>query len=104
LCAIAPVPTGTGAHDKFGAVYAHADECGGPSFQGGYPPEWRGRRQVLRAYDERGWIHPSTREHDGSDPEAVIAAMLADSAVVQIHSRHVTYGCYMFTVTRTTGL
>jgi hypothetical protein len=71
----------------------------GPEFDGGYPPDWIGRRQVLRADDARGWIHPSTREHDGSDPETVIAALLADPEVVQIDSRNVLYGGYMFTIT-----
>jgi hypothetical protein len=54
---------------------------------------------VLRAYDERGWIHPATRLHDGSDPESAIAAVLAQPGVVRVHSRNVAYGCYMFTVT-----
>jgi len=88
---------------EIGAVFAHAEPCGGPDFADGYPPQWRGRRQVLRAYDERGWIHPSTRDHDGSDPESVIERILANPDVVQIHSRNVAYGCYMFTVTRATG-
>jgi hypothetical protein len=30
----------------------------------------------------------------------VIAELLADAGVVQIHSRNVAWGCYMFTVTR----
>ena len=55
---------------------------------------------MLRAYDARGWIHPSTRVHDGSDPEAAIAAVLAHQDVVEVHSRNVAYGCYMFRVTR----
>jgi hypothetical protein len=84
---------------EIGAVFAHAAACpAGPV--AGYPAEWRGRKQVLRAYDSRGWIHPSTRVHDGSDPEAVIAEILADPQVDRIHSRNVAYGCYMFAITR----
>ncbi|GIF69575.1 hypothetical protein Ais01nite_76100 [Asanoa ishikariensis] len=84
---------------EIGAVFAHATSC--PTAPAaGYPADWRGRRQVLRAYDERGWIHPATREHDGTDPEAVIASLLADPSVVQVHSRNVAYGCYMFAITR----
>ena len=30
----------------------------------------------------------------------MITEMLADPGVVQIHSRNVAYGCYMFTVGR----
>jgi len=59
-----------------------------------------GRPQVLRAYDRRGWIHPSSRYHNGSDPEAAIAGVLAYSDVLQVFSRNSTYGCYMFTVVR----
>jgi hypothetical protein len=84
---------------EIGAVFAHAEACAGPAVDG-YPPQWRGRRQVLRAYDARGWIHPSTRVHDGTDPDAVIATMLADPDVVRIDSRNVAYGCYMFSVMR----
>lgn len=82
---------------EVGAVYAHATECGGPASRTDYPAAWRGRSQTLRAYDRRGWIH-AARVHDGHDPESVIADLLADPAVVQIHSRNVAYGCYMFTI------
>lgn len=84
---------------EIGAVFAHADACPGPDGTG-YPTAWRGRAQVLRAYDARGWIHPSTRVHDGSDPEAQIADILCDQDVVRIDSRNVAYGCFMFTVVR----
>jgi hypothetical protein len=84
---------------EIGAVFAHAERCDGPAGTG-YPDGWRGRSQVLRAYDARGWIHPATRVHDGSDPEAVLAEILADPAVVRVDSRNIAYGCYMFTVTR----
>jgi Protein of unknown function (DUF1203) len=85
---------------EIGAVFAHAQPCGGPAQVDGYPADWRGKPQVLRAYDRRGWIHNSTQVHDGTDPEAVIDAMLADPEVAQIHSRNVAYGCYMFSVSR----
>ncbi|MEV4535312.1 DUF1203 domain-containing protein [Asanoa sp. NPDC049518] len=84
---------------EIGPVFAHAAVCStGPA--AGYPADWRGRRQVLRAYDARGWIHPATRVHDGTDPEAAIAEIFADPSVVQVHSRNIAYGCYMFAVTR----
>jgi hypothetical protein len=84
---------------EVGAVFAHAVACPGPVEHGAYPSTWRGRAQVLRAYDERGWICDA-RVHDGTSPEAVIEEMLQNSAVVQIHSRNVAYGCYMFLVRR----
>ena len=85
---------------EVGAVFAHAQPCDGPAHIEGYPAAWRGKPQVLRAYDRRGWIHSATQVHDGSDPEAVITGMLADPDVAQIHSRNVVWGCYMFEVTR----
>jgi hypothetical protein len=84
---------------EIGAVFAHAEACAGPDGPG-YPPAWRSRPQVLRAYDARGWIHPSTRAHDGTDPEGELAGILAHPEVVRVDSRNIAYGCYMFTVTR----
>jgi hypothetical protein len=81
-----------------GAVFVHAEPCAGPA--DGYPADWIGRPQVLRAYDSRGWIHPSTRVHDGTDPVTVIEEMLEHADVERIHSRNIAYGCYMFEVTR----
>ncbi|WP_152363107.1 DUF1203 domain-containing protein [Microlunatus speluncae] len=76
-----------------GAVFTHAEPCAGPPASGSYPSDWIGRPQVLRAYDERGWIHPASTHHDGSDPAAAIAAVLAQPGVVQLHLRNVAYGC-----------
>ncbi|RZS33858.1 uncharacterized protein DUF1203 [Herbihabitans rhizosphaerae] len=83
---------------EIGAVFAHDDACAGTSHQG-YPCPWYGRRQVLRSYDQRGWI-VDTRVHDGSDPEAMIAELFADASAVQVHSRNIGHGCFMFAVTR----
>jgi len=84
---------------EVGAVFAHAAPCGGPVEPGCYPAQWRGRPQVLRAYDQRGWICDA-RVHDGANPEGVIAEMLENDEVAQIHSRNIAYGCYMFLVER----
>ncbi|MGZ4595839.1 MAG: DUF1203 domain-containing protein [Actinomycetes bacterium] len=89
---------------EVGAVLVHAQPCAGPQSRTHYPPDWRGRPQVLRAYDRRGWIHEATRTHDGTDPEIAIADLLADPDVVQIHSRNIAWGCYMFTITRDPGV
>jgi hypothetical protein len=94
-----PLPEESPYREK-GAVFTHAAPCAGPESVTTYPPDWVGRRQVLRAYDARGWIHPSSHLHDGSDPEAAIASVLAHPEVVEVHSRNVAYGCYMFRITR----
>ncbi|MCT2587254.1 DUF1203 domain-containing protein [Actinophytocola gossypii] len=92
-------PLPASPYRETGAVYAHAEPCAGRARLDGYPPAWRGRPQVLRAYDDRGWIHDA-RVHDGHAPETVVADLLADPAVVRVHSRNVAYGCFMFTITR----
>ncbi|MFI5956686.1 DUF1203 domain-containing protein [Cryptosporangium sp. NPDC051539] len=93
------LPTPDGPYRERGPVFAHAEPCDGPADQG-YPSDWRGRPQVLRAYDAGGRIHGATRVHDGTDPEAEIADIFTDPDVTEIHSRNVAYGCYMFRVTR----
>lgn len=89
----------TSPYREVGAVFVHAQPCASPAPTDRYPADWYGRAQVLRAYDERGWIHPATRTHDGSDPEAAIADVLAEPGVVQVHSRNIAYGCYMMAIT-----
>jgi hypothetical protein len=93
----APMPASP--YRETGAIFGHAEPCDGPPPAETYPPDWRDRAQVIRAYDERGWIHAAAH-HDGRHPEAAIEELLADPAVVQVHSRNVTYGCFMFSVTR----
>jgi hypothetical protein len=89
-------PLPAGPYREMGAVFVHAAPCAAPADPLPYPADWYGRPQVLRAYDKDGRIHPASRLHDGSDPEAAIAAVLAEPGVVQMHSRNVVYGCYMF--------
>ncbi|MCW3841593.1 DUF1203 domain-containing protein [Micromonospora yasonensis] len=92
-------PLPDGPYREVGPIFAHAVDCSGPVPGTGYPAEWRGRAQVLRAYDRRGRI-VGGRLHDGTDPEAVVAELFADPTVDRLHSRNVVYGCYMFTVVR----
>jgi hypothetical protein len=94
-----PVLPQPSPYREIGAVFAHAQRCDGPAGTG-WPEGWRGRKQVLRAYDARGRIHPATRVHDGSDPEGALAEVFADPAVVRVDSRNVAYGCFMLTATR----
>lgn len=93
-------PLPSSPYREAGAVFAHADACAQAPVTTTYPRAWRGRAQVLRAYDEHGWIHSATRIHDGSDPESALEGVLAEPGVVQVHSRNVAYGCWMFTATR----
>lgn len=79
-----------------GAVFAHRHPCNGPASRTAYPEDWRGRPQVLRAYDDRGWIHEASHTHDGSDPERELTELLAAPGVVEVHSRNIVHGCFMF--------
>lgn len=90
---------GPSSYRELGAVFAHAAECAGPADDGAYPEAWRGKPQVVRSYDRRGLIRAAA-VHDGSEPEREIARLLADPEAVQVHSRNVAYGCFMFRVTR----
>ncbi|MCW3815150.1 DUF1203 domain-containing protein [Micromonospora sp. DR5-3] len=92
-------PLPAGPYREVGPIFAHDADCPGPDHGTGYPADWRGRPQVLRAYDRRGRI-VGGRHHDGGDPERVIAELLADPAVDRLHSRNVVYGCFMFVVAR----
>ncbi|TDQ01501.1 DUF1203 domain-containing protein [Labedaea rhizosphaerae] len=94
-----PLPADS-PYQEIGAVFVHAEPCDGPKSLAEYPADWYGRSQVLRAYDERGWIHPASRTHDGTDPVAAIEAVLAEPGVVEVHSRNIVYGCFMFAATR----
>ena len=97
---IAYRPTGTaGAYAETGPVFVHAQPCAGYPADGGWPPEFRDRRQVLRAYDAAGRIADATLV-DGAAAEEGIAKLLADPAHAVVHSRNVLYGCYMFAVSR----
>ena len=100
LCGYEP-PIPNGPYRERGAIFFHATPCSGPATGDGYPAAWRGRPQVLRAYDRRGRIRDA-KVHDGNDPEAEIARFLDDPDIAQLHSRNVAYGCFMFVVTRRT--
>lgn len=93
------LPGGASPYREIGAVFAHAEDCGGTERTDTYPHDWRTRPQVLRAYDRRGWIHPATTVHDGSDPVASLRGVLAEPGVVEVHSRNISHGCYMFAIT-----
>jgi Protein of unknown function (DUF1203) len=94
-----PIPGTASPYREIGPVLTHADDCGAPTERDSYPREWQGRPQVLRAYDQRGWIHPATTTHDGSDPAAALARVLAQPGVTEVHSRNIAYGCFMFSAT-----
>lgn len=98
LAAVTP-PGPAGAYQETGPVFLHADGCDGPSSPG-YPPDFRARPQVFRAYDANGAIMGGELLDVSSDAEAVAERLLADPAVAFLHTRNVVYGCYMLMIRR----
>ena len=74
------IPGEASPYAEIGAVFAHADECALADVDS-YPADWLSKPQVLRAYDSRGWIHPATTTHDGTDPVAAIETVLQADGV-----------------------
>ncbi|GAA0585731.1 DUF1203 domain-containing protein [Paractinoplanes ferrugineus] len=98
LALVAYRPGGTaGAYREIGPVFVHADPCAGYRRPGAYPAGFRGRRQVLRAYDRDGRIADAILA-EGGDAEAGIERLLGRPEVAVLHSRNVLYGCYMFAI------
>ncbi|HTW97546.1 MAG TPA: DUF1203 domain-containing protein [Acidimicrobiales bacterium] len=93
------LPLPAGPYQETGPIFVHAERCAGWSGEERYPSEWTRRPQVLRAYDAHGAIHEATRVHDGTRSEAQLAEVLAQPGVVEVHSRNIAYGCFMFRAT-----
>jgi len=105
-------PIGKSPYREVGAVFAHAVSCGGRQASGEYPAVMHGALgggapRSLRA-DNLGKTHGATLlrmwvdvpDEVAANAEAEIARLLQDPEAVQLHSRNVAYGCFMFVVTR----
>jgi len=89
-----PVP---GPYAEVGPVFVHAQPCPGYADIDRYPEGYRGRSQLLRAYDEGG-RQVENVVVDGSAAERAITDLLRRPGVAFLHSRNVLAGCYMFAV------
>lgn len=98
LIAYRPAQQG-GAYAEIGPIFIHPHECGGYTSTDQYPPAFRHRRQLLRAYDHRGDQRSNTLI-EGAQAAIQLTALLADPQVDVVHSRNPLAGCFMFTVTR----
>ena len=88
-------------YSEVGPVFIHAEACDG--YQGaGYPPAFRGRRQLFRSYDRRG-RQVDNRIVDGAAPEPVLEQLFVRADISYVHSRNPLAGCYMFSITRRVG-
>jgi hypothetical protein len=96
LIAYRPAAVG-GPYAEVGPVFVHAEECAGHDDTDRYPEGFRGRNQLLRAYDARG-RQVENVVVDAAAAERAITALLARPDVAFLHSRNVLAGCYMFAV------
>ena len=88
-----------GPYAETGPVFVHADNCEPYRARDVFPPDFRARRLVFRAYDARGAIHAATLA-DGVDAEQTLAQQFADPAVARVHVRNPAWGCFDFAVER----
>ena len=88
-----------GPYAETGPVFVHADACEPYRRRDVFPPDFRSRRLVFRAYDATGSIHDATVA-DGADAEATLVRQFADAAVARVHVRNPAWGCYDFAVER----
>ena len=98
LFAHRPFLTG-GPYAETGPVFVHADPCEPYRARDVFPPDFRPRRLVFRAYDAQGAIHDATLA-DGVDAEQTLAHQFADAAVARVHVRNPAWGCFDFAVER----
>lgn len=99
-CRPSPVP---GPYAEVGPVFVHAQACLGYAEADRYPQGYRGRNQLLRAYDARGHQVENVVV-DGPAAEHAITDLLGRPGVAFLHSRNVLAGCYMFAVHPTTDV
>jgi hypothetical protein len=96
LIAYRPAAVG-GPYAEVGPVFVHAEACPGYQDEDRYPEGFRGRNQLLRAYDARG-RQVENVVVDGAAAERAITGLLQRPEVAYLHSRNVLAGCYMFAV------
>lgn len=90
-----------GPYVESGPVLAHADGCAPAGLSPGEIPEVTVARAhcVVRAYDQRGWIHDGRLTETAAVAD-VLRAFFADAAVAYAHVRNVGYGCFAYEVRR----
>lgn len=88
-----------GPYAEMGPVFIHADRCDGYPDGRSYPEGYRDRQQIFRSYGHDGRIVDGEIVA-GADAEPAIGRLLARPEIAFVHSRNVTYGCYMFEIRR----
>jgi hypothetical protein len=89
----------SGPYAETGPVFVCADACEPYRANDVFPPDFRSRKLVFRAYDTEGSIHDATLAH-GADAERTLAELFASDAVRTVHVRNPAWGCFDFAVER----
>jgi hypothetical protein len=91
-----------GPYNEIGPIFIHAQDCGGPVDEDGFPQDMLGTRRVLRAYGEDGHIRTGRFLENADDArvEAELADLYADPAVAAVHLRAVEFGCFLVETSR----
>lgn len=82
-----------------GPVFIHAHACTALPVEDEFPPEFREKNLVFRAYNEAREIIDAQVAGHGRQEE-VISDLLANPAAAFLHARNVGYGCYMMRIER----
>jgi hypothetical protein len=88
-----------GPYAEIGPVFVHVDDCGGPADVTSYPPDFAGRRAVLRPYDAAGLMLDGFVAEPG-ESETGLKRLFDDRRVALVHVRNVVAGCWNFSVRR----
>jgi hypothetical protein len=88
-----------GPYAEIGPVFVHAEACEPYRARSVFPPDFRARPLVFRAYDAAGAIHGATLAY-GKEAERTLARQFADVAVARVHVRNPAWGCFDFAVER----
>ena len=88
-----------GPYAETGPVFVHAGACEPYRARDVFPPDFRSRRLVFRAYDAQGEIYAAELA-EGVDAEQTLARQFADPAVAWVHVRNPAWGCFDFAVER----
>ncbi len=80
-------------------MFVHADAGEPYRARDVFPPDFRSRRLVFRAYDAEG-ERDDAELAEGVDAELTLARRFADPAVACVHVRNPAWGCFDFVVER----
>jgi len=89
----------TGPYAEVGPIFVHAAHCEPYSKVEIFPEDFATRPQILRAYGHDGRIVDACVAEPGGAPQRA-AELFANSAVAEVHVRHVSYTCYDFKIVR----